>query len=672
MTTPVTIHPGRKLRPSGVVAGFLLILLVCLVIFRPATTGPFVFDDFPNLGNLGQLGGHVDRASLGQYLTAFTGSPGRPLAALSFVIEDSAWPTDPAPYKRNNILWHLLCGVLVFALTRRIARATARTEPWAEVIALVTMAAWTLHPMQLSATMLVVQRMNILCSIAVLAGLLGYIRALDSEWKSQFGRVVTAGSILGLSAIVAFLCKENGVLIFAYACVLNITVLRSSVQKLDSKPRRLLLWGCAAPMIVLALVALYAGEQIIHGYANRPFTLAQRLLTEPRILLDYLQNILVPRIGGQGIFHDDYPISRGFLSPPSTALALAAVVGLIAAAWRLRARQPIFAFAVGWYFAGHLIESTVWPLELYFEHRNYLPMAGPLFALSAAAICVARHLAPLTRTLAAVWLMLAVWLTAVNAPIWGDRGALATVWLKENPSSVRAIQMMASYQADNGDYRGARETLVTGLERAPQAGELAMQVTLLDCYSGALTSAEFSRLLARARQVRFTQMLPELAGRFGREARGGRCNGTLPENGFVELTTALLENPGVQKNGRARSYIYVELSKLAVSEGNLDLTMHYLDAAYDAHKNPMVPRNQAIYLLTAGLPKEAMEYLRRSETTPMSAFDRWMLDMPALNRSLWISAHTMVQALDGPGDLGFGRGSALFKGRTLTPRPAGP
>lgn len=637
-------HSPPRLGAAGVLVGFLSILLACVLLFRPATSGPFVFDDFPNLGNLSQLDGHVDRASLGQYLTAFTGSPGRPLAALSFIIEDFAWPTDPEPYKRNNVLWHLLCGVLVFALVRRVAHATTKTQPWAEVIALVTMAAWTLHPMQLSATMLVVQRMNILCSIAILAGLLGYTKVISGEWKSEFSRVVAAGAILSIAAILAFLCKENGVLIFAYACVLNITVLRSSVWNFKTPSRYLLLAGCAAPIAFLAIAALYAHEQIIRGYANRTFTLSERLLTEPRILLDYLQNILIPRIGGQGIFHDDYPISRGVLSPPSTAFALATILALLAAAWRLRVKQPIFAFAVGWYFAGHLIESTVWPLELYFEHRNYLPMMGPLFALAAATVSAKNPYKWAGRILLGGWLTLSAGLTAVNAPIWGDRGSLATVWLRENANSVRSIQMMASYQSDNGDYVGARETLRSGLRRVPQAGELLLQATLLDCYTRGITVEQYHAMLALARKVRFTQALPDLAARFGREERGSRCHGTLPEGGFNAVASALLENPGVRKNGKATAYIFVELSKQSVHERDLDSTMRYLDSAYEASRNPLVPRNQAIYLLTAGLPQQAMEYLRKSEETPLPTFDRWLLDIPRLNRNLWASAKQMERA----------------------------
>ncbi len=57
------------------------------------------------------------------------------------------------------------------------------------------------------------------------------------------------------------------------------------------------------------------------------------------------------------------------------------ILGLILTALVRRKKWPLFAFAVLWFFAGHALESTFLPLEYFFEHRNYLPLLGPIFAL---------------------------------------------------------------------------------------------------------------------------------------------------------------------------------------------------------------------------------------------------------------------------------------------------
>ena len=49
------------------------------------------------------------------------------------------------------------------------------------------------------------------------------------------------------------------------------------------------------------------------------------------------------------------------------------------------------AFAVLFFLAGHILESSIFPLELIFEHRNYLPSFGPWFALGVSGLLLANH-----------------------------------------------------------------------------------------------------------------------------------------------------------------------------------------------------------------------------------------------------------------------------------------
>lgn len=624
--------------------GLLLVLLATLVAFWPATRGPFVFDDFPNLQNLSQLQGTPDLPHLRRYLAAFKGNPGRPLATLSFVIEDAAWPTDPAPYKRNNILWHLLAGVLLFALARQLATLHPRAAPWREPIALATTAMWLLHPLQLSATMLVVQRMNILATIFIVLGLLAYLACLRRQGWPPLQRVALAGISLAAFGAIAILCKENGILVFAYAIALNLTLLRPQVMALAPRMRWLLHAGCTLPLLLLAVAGIASHTAIAYDYRFRDFTLVERLLTEPRILLDYVRAITLPRLGAQGIFHDDYPISRGLWQPPATAVAIALLAVLGGLAWRWRARAPLFAFAVFWFLAGHLLESTVWPLELYFEHRNYLPMFGLLFAIAAAVALVPAAYRRGSWLLLTVWLLLVGGLTALNAQTWGDRETLARVWLQQSPRSVRAIQMMAASQADSGDVDAARHTLLAGLARVPEAGELTLQKALLDCVSVGLSRPQWNALIHLAGTIRNSRLVPETVARFGEEQRGARCRGTLQPGDFEQLAHAVMTNPAISWQRDAMGYLNYELSKQAFHDRDLNQLMAYLDESNRLRPNPLVPREQAIYLLSAGLPDDAMAYLRKSEQTPQPWIKAWLLDIQRMNEPLWHSARRMQQA----------------------------
>ncbi len=617
------------------------LLLATAAAFWPALTGPFVFDDFPNLENLRQLEGRIDRDSVGLYLYSFVGNPGRPLAALSFLIEDASWPTSPEAFKRNNVLFHLLCGCLVFLLTRNLATEDTRSAPLAPWIALACTAMWLLHPFQVSTTMLVVQRMTVLSAFFVLCGLLLYLRALSAQRLPPFWRVALAGTALAVFGVVAFLCKENGVLVFAYAIVLNATLLGDRLRALPALPRRLLLWGSAAPMLLLVVLAALRIDGIVAEYAFRDFTLGQRLLTECRILLGYLGSILLPRLQGNGIFHDDYAVSRSLLDPATTLPAVLAVAALLGSALWLRRRAPLYAFAVLWFLIGHSIESSVIALELYFEHRNYLPMIGPLFALASLLLRAQSRHRVAAISILCVWLAAAATSTRLDATIWGDRGRIAQVWAQQSPGSPRAIQMLASYYADSGDTLQARKVLDAGIRRLPQKHGLQMQRITLDCLERGVTRGQWRDMLRLAALPGYDRALPTLATAFVQQVvDAGNCHGTVSHRDVRDLVMAVMHNPAYADDD-SQGYLHYELSRLALVDRDLDLLMRHMELSNRYRPNPLVVRDQAIFLLTAGLPREALARLDASEQAPIPLFKRWLLDMPSRNASLRASAERM-------------------------------
>lgn len=619
------------------------ILAAAYAVFQPALSGPFVFDDFPNLENLRQIDGHLSAESVRRYLAAFGGNPGRPLATLSFLIEDSAWPAYPADFKHTNLLLHLLVGLLVFALTRALGTRLNLMPPHRDWMALACTTMWLLHPMQLSATMLVVQRMNILSTLFMLLGLLIYLRILAAHKLSDFARVALAGVSLSTFGVLAFLCKENGLLIFAYATALNVTVLRVQLRNYAPISRRVLIVGTAAPLVAFAITVLVKFDAINAVYGIRDFDMGERLLTEARVVVDYLRLIYLPRIGGLSVFHDDYVVSRSLLHPPSTLLAVLGITFLLITALALRRRSPVYSFAVLWFFAGHLLESTVVALELYFEHRNYMPMVGPLFALGWLLFSVQPPWRGIARAFLIAWIAVCALLSWMNAGVWGDRSLLAAVWWAENPRSMRAVQMVASDHAERGDYVAARRTLDTGITNLPEAKELVFQRALLDCFYVGISPAIWEQLSAAARTAARAGAIPQVIARLLEQSLGSRCHGTLDPVLLNGLVIELMKNQSIASDKDAMGFLHYELVRPALADRDLNRVMYHLDEAYRYRQSPLVPREQAIYLLSAGLPQDALHYLDRSESTPQPIIKRLLLDMPTRNKRLRQSARKMIE-----------------------------
>jgi hypothetical protein len=118
------------------------------------------------------------------------------------------------------------------------------------------------------------------------------------------------------------------------------------------------------------------------------------------------------------------------------------LLALLAGAVVFRRRWPLPAFAVLWFLAGHVLESTFIPLELYFEHRNYVPLFGPAFALAALAVIGINRTGRVVRifavALTAGWLAVSAGVTYSQTSLWGRPASLFEVWLHDHPDSPRA------------------------------------------------------------------------------------------------------------------------------------------------------------------------------------------------------------------------------------------
>ena len=290
---------------------------------------------------------------------------------------------------------------------------------------------------------------------------------------------------------------------------------------------------------------------------------------------------------------------------------------------------------------GHLLESTVIALELYFEHRNYVPMIGPLFAVTYWLSGITVRYRTVAVAALAVWLGLAAGLTYFNAGIWGDRGRLALTWLKESPNSVRAAQMAASYYNDLGNQQEARRILDDGYARLPHHPGLRFQRVLLDCFERGVAADDWKGLLRLAETVHNSRTIPDLVSVCRRQALEGRCHGTLSIDDVRALIAALLKNPAYARPQDMLGMLHYELSTFELSERDLDGLIHELDLAHEHRANPMVLREAAIHLLRAGLPDTALEYLDRSDRTPMPWIKSALLDIRTLNMPLRRSVEQM-------------------------------
>jgi tetratricopeptide (TPR) repeat protein len=365
------------------------------------------------------------------------------------------------------------------------------------------------------------------------------------------------------------------------------------------------------------------------AWDKRPFTLGERLLTQARVVSSYLVHIFVPRLRDLGIFHDDYLISRGLLTPPSTLMSIAFLSLLAAIGFWLRGRSPAISFGILWFFAGHLLEGTVLPLELYFEHRNHLPSLGPLLALCYIGYRLAVRHPPLRKPLSAaagVYLLTLASLTGYNASIWADEGELFSISVAEHPGSVRAGLELSAYLFRKGEVGKAIEQLERLQRIYPHDASLDLASIYYLCLANKALKerTDLVPMIGNA-----ADKLPTAVSEYGslsalkairQTIATGKCVG-IDLGQLRQLQAALGKNPVQMNDALSRSLLLEEQAQTYAMLGKLDEAMQYMDRAYENVPRPDYRLQQAIWLYSAGLPEEGRRFLDLARKTP--PVSRW-------------------------------------------------
>lgn len=521
----------RLLKPAclswGV--GLLAILLLGAFAFLPGLSGPLMLDDANNLEPLLDYMAGVRSAS-NVIFGNISGVLGRPVSMASFVANVALTGSSVSALKAVNLALHLLAGILVVLLLRKLLARDMRLAPHADWLALLLGAIWLLHPVQVSTVLYVVQRMAMLAALFSFAALLAYVLGRERIEQEQRGGLWLLFGLFPLLTLLAVLSKENGVLTPLLAGVLEWTLF---VPRQGSRPAAVRAWltlFVALPVAVGTL--LLAFKPNLLDYSGRDFTLPERLLSETRILWDYIGAWLLPMGQRLGIYHDSYPISTSLLSPPTTLLALLGWASAVALAWLLRQRVPAFAAGVAFYLCGHLLESTVLPLELYFEHRNYLPSLGLLMALTgliAWATSSLHTVTPAFRTAATVLVLtlpiVFAAVTWVQSGIWGSADLFLAQQETYSPESVRVRVELSDRAAETGNLQEALHQIGLMQEHvAPQDALMPeLRRILAYCYANQPTPADVFDRIEQSAHGPVSNYVAQVWPAVVKTIEGGKC-----------------------------------------------------------------------------------------------------------------------------------------------------
>jgi hypothetical protein len=461
MIAGMRVIPHHPLLPPLRIIFALLVLIVITItiaMYWPGMHGPMLLDDESSLAPVSSwLKGQFNwqRVVFGNQ----AGPLGRPISMATLLLDASVThSTATTSFKPTNLAIHVLCGLAMLWLSVQVFRRWEPTRRHARWYALVLATAWLWLPLNVDTVLYIVQRMAQLATLFMLLALGCYMTA-----RGQIAHGRRRGQLwlwvgVPVLTLLATFSKENGVLALPLALVLELFLFRDPDQSRPTSIKLFFALSVALPAVVGIAYVIVHPDFILGGYAGRNFTFTQRLLTEPRILWRYVQTLLVPLGRYMGFFQDNFPISTGALQPWTTLPALGAWIALAIIGWTWRKGNPLFGAGTWFYLIGQSLESSAIPLELYFEHRNYLPSFGVLLAVAGLLIWAWRRAPNPTRTFKGLCAaLLACVLGLYAAATWGHvqswRNERTFLYAQNifNPTSPRFRSYIVALAIDHHD-----------------------------------------------------------------------------------------------------------------------------------------------------------------------------------------------------------------------------
>lgn len=373
-----------------------LLVSICILIYSNTFFVPWQFDDHPNILFDPKI--QVEQGTVESFIGAFyipseTGERlSRPISRLTFAINWFFHGDNVFGYHVVNLAIHILSSIILFFTIMNLFRTPRLRSVYPEerdarfFIAFLSATLWAIHPIQTQAVTYIVQRMASLSAFFYIAGILVYLKSrLSNDFYGKF-------FLLGLCLMCYILSvgsKENAIVFPLALFLLEIAFFKDMN---DRAIRNRVIKASLLLLLLLFLISLFAlnllrdsdFSSLFRQYETRPFTLSERLLTQPRVVVFYLYQIIYPVLDNYSLMHD-FSISTSLLTPWTTMPAILFIFLLIALCFYGINLYPLLAFSVLFYFLNHLIESSFIPLEMVFEHRNYLPSMFLFLPVSVGA-----------------------------------------------------------------------------------------------------------------------------------------------------------------------------------------------------------------------------------------------------------------------------------------------
>ena len=525
---------------------YALILLAGLIAYSNSLRGPFVFDDRGTIldnQTIEQIGPDVFRPP------HETSVAGRPIANLSFALSYAWGGRDVFAYHAINLAIHLACGLLIFAIIRRVP---SLGEQSGRSIGLAVALIWIVHPLNTDAVDYITERTESLMAMWYLATLYCAVRAFEGQRSGAWESAAIVACALGMATKESMVTAPVAVVLFDR--VFLFASFRRAWQS-----RGWLYLGLAATWVILAGLIATSPRELSAGFSAPDAAPWTYLLNQAVMITHYLRLALWPR---DLVLYYGWPLPLTVTTVLPQALPVLALLALTV--WAMWTRPGVGVLGV-FFFLTLSPTSSIVPIatEVGAERRMYLA----LIAVVTLAVLAVRRIVQANQVRAAI-LAAAVLLLTIGTML------------------------------RNHEYQSSLRLAETSFERWPAPGTHSMVGTEL---AGAGRLAEAEQHL-RAAAPAYPPARFYLATVL--DAQGRR------QDAIGEFTAFVATQPSqLDQVYQARSFLAADLMK----DGRTDAAIEQYRAIVETHPQDAVTMVRlGGLLLKNGRPQDAAAVFRKA------------------------------------------------------------
>ncbi|KPA10604.1 conserved hypothetical protein, membrane [Candidatus Magnetomorum sp. HK-1] len=462
----------------------LLLIISGGAIYLNTIHSPFVFDDIDcivNEKNIRIKALTFEELKIAATESYYSKTHFRPVVMTSFALNYYFDGYHPRTYHIINILIHLLAGISLFffiQFTLRLSYNISSTSSalidlqnknHLDTISFFSTLIWLVNPLQVQAVTYITQRMTSMIGLFFILSLLCYargrliIQTSDKDNAFRF-KAYLYFILCGFTAFLSIGSKET-------AAMLPFFIFLYEWYFFQNLSRKWLIrcFPIIIALFVIIIIAFYilvdsnVFSAFSYCYERRDFTMSERLLTELRVMLFYINLFVFPHPSRLTLEHD-FPLSYSLFDPFSTFVSLLIIIGALLIACLSARRYRILSFCILWYFGNLAIESTFLWLEIIYEYRMYLPTM--LICLPCLIIWfqLIQNKWYQIIPLCFIVLLYANWTFTYNK-VWQDDVTLYKDCITKSPNKARPYNNLGHALTSVGKLEEAAKYLYKGVEK---------------------------------------------------------------------------------------------------------------------------------------------------------------------------------------------------------------